>query len=152
MIDTTERHKVVPAKVKGDDLMAFITYAKVKAVSGDGLHLIVTDTDGREISIKGKDLIEGSFSANQYEEEKKVNKTEAAQILINAHNRPLTVCFLKADGSERVLRGRLIAPEPLLGRSMVEDLDVDDKKNRFRQVDHRTIEFLIVDGVKYVVK
>jgi len=39
-----------------------------------------------------------------------------------------------------------------LGRSMVEDLESSDKKNRMRQVDHRTIKWLIVDGVKYVVK
>ena len=59
---------------------------------------------------------------------------------------------MKQDGTERTLRGKLVKPEPLLGRSMVEDLDSDDKKNRLRQVDHRTINWLVVDGVKYTVK
>jgi len=34
---------------------------------------------------------------------------------------------------------------------MVEDLEVKGV-NRLRQVDHRTIKYLIVDGVKYMVK
>lgn len=156
----TERtmHKVNPVQIKGNDLMAFITYAKVKAVDADGLRLLVNDINGKEISIKGKDLIEGSFSADQYQEEQKVSKTQAAEILISSHNRPITVCFLKKDEKEptgekeRVLRGRLIAPEPLLGRSMMEDLDIDDGKSNVRLVDHRSLQWLVTDGVKYIVK
>jgi len=144
-------HKVNPVQIKGNDLMAFITYGKVKAVDADGLRLIVTDILGKEISIKGKDLIENSLSADQYQEEQKISKTKAEEIFIASGNKPLTVAFLKADGTERVLRGRLIGPGPL-GRSMVEDLDIDDPKDRIRQVDNRNIIFLIVDGIKYVVK
>ena len=40
----------------------------------------------------------------------------------------------------------------LLGRSLCEDLDLPEGRNRLREVDHRTIKYLIVDGVKYVVK
>ena len=50
------------------------------------------------------------------------------------------------------MRGRLITPEPLLGRSMVEDLDLAVTEHRQRLVDHRTIKFLIIEGVKYIVK
>lgn len=144
-------HKVNPVQIKGDDLMAFITYGKVKAVDADGLRLIVTDIFGKEISIKGKDLIENSFSADQYQEEQKIGKTKAEEIFTTSVNKPLTVAFEKADGSKRTLRGRYIGPGPL-GRSMVEDLDIDDPKDRVRQVDNRNISLLIVDGIKYVVK
>jgi hypothetical protein len=50
--------------------------------------------------------------------------TRIAEILITSPNRPLTVCFTKKDGTERVLRGRWIAQEALMGRSFVEDLDI----------------------------
>jgi len=76
---------------------------------------------------------------------------KAAEILVNAYHRPLTVCFVKNDGTERTLRGRLVKPEPLLGRSTVEDLDVTNG-NRLRLVDHRTIKWIVVDGTKYTVK
>lgn len=145
-------NKVNPRNVKAGDLMAFTYYTKVKTVrSAD--ELIVTDLDGgsKDIRIQGDELIRNAFSADQHEEEVKVSKTQAAEILVNSPNRPLSVSFEKADGSERVLRGRLVGAEPLLGRSMVEDLDVADK-NRLRQVDHRTINWLVVDGVKYIVK
>lgn len=146
--------KMDPTKVKVGDLMAFMYYTTVKTVLNNGEALLVTDLDDenlRQISVQGKELVEKSFSADQYSEEVKENKTRVAEILVHSANRPLTVCFDKSDGEERTLRGRLVKPEPLLGRSMVEDLDVKGK-NRLRQVDHRTLKWLIVDNVKYIVK
>lgn len=149
-------NKVLPNKVAVDDLMAFVNYVKVNQVLAGGEELIVTDLDHstRKIKISGKDLVENSLSADQFTETEKVTKTEAAEILISLHNRPFTVSFEKADGKERVLRGRLIKHEALLGRSMVEDLDepASNPKGRVRQVDHRTINYLVVEGVKYIVK
>jgi hypothetical protein len=146
-------HKVIASKVKNDQLMAFIYYVKVAKVNNGGEGLVVKnlDDDNKELHIQGKVLVENGLSADLYEEEVKVSKTKAAELLVSAYNRPLTVSFQKADGAERVLRGRLVQPEPLLGRSHVEDLDVSDK-HRLRLVDHRTINYLILDGVKYAVK
>jgi hypothetical protein len=149
-------NKVLGSKVSTNDLMAFVNYVKVKSVMAGGEELIVTDLDHnkRDIKIAGKDLIENSLSADQFTTTEKVTKTEAAEILISLFNRPFTVSFLKADKSERVLRGRFVRHEALLGRSMVEDLDepADSPKGRIRQVDHREINFIICEGVKYVVK
>ncbi len=148
-------NKVEPKNVKAGDLMALVYYVKVKNASNNGTTLLVEDLDntGSDIQVNGKELIETSYSADQHLEEEKVTKTQAAELLVHSANRPLSVSFLKVDGTERVIRGRLIKPEPLLGRSMVEDLDLPStEKNRLRQVDHRTIQWLIVDGVKYTVK
>ena len=147
-------HPIKVSKIKDGDLMAFVYYTKVKSVkAGRPIVLEVQnlDKESTDFQVHGKELIEKGFSADQFEEEIKVTKTRAAEILISSHNRPLTVCFEKTNGQERVLRGRLLTPEPLLGRSMVEDLDVTGK-NRLRLVDHRTIKYLVVQGVKYVVK
>jgi hypothetical protein len=142
-----------PKNIKVDDLLAIVHYVKVKTVHKDGEELMVEDVDltGKIIRVQGSDLISKSLSADQFTEETKISKMQAAEILIESHNKPFTVNFVKVDGSERTLRGRLIRPEPLLGRSMVEDLD-EVGSNKMRQVDHRTINWLIVDGVKYVVK
>lgn len=142
-----------PKNIKVDDLLAIVHYVKVKTVHKDGEELMVEDVDltGKIIRVQGSDLISKSLSADQFTEETKISKMQAAEILIESHNKPFAVNFVKADGSERTLRGRLIRPEPLLGRSMVEDLD-EPTANKMRQVDHRTINWLIVDGVKYVVK
>lgn len=140
-------------KIKSGDLMAVIHYVKVKMVYPSTYEFLADDVDQdkRGLRVCGKDLLERLYSADQFAEEKKVGKLEAAETLINSINRPFTVAFEKADGQERVLRGRLIKPEPLLGRSMVEDLDAQSG-NRVRQVDHRTIKWLIVDNIKYIVK
>lgn len=138
-------------KVKSGHLMAFIYYATVEDASPE--ELLVNDVDRQEnFLVKGKTLIESSYSADQYTSTKRTTKTKVAEVLVSSHNRPLTVCFEKVNGTERVLRGRLVKPEPLLGRSMVEDLDLDAGSHRLRQVDHRTIKWLIVDSVKYTVR
>jgi hypothetical protein len=58
---------------------------------------------------------------------------------------------------ERVLTGYLISSETGFGRSMVIDLEGDRGNNpdwdgRMRQVDHRTLNWLIYKNVKYIVK
>lgn len=153
--DTEERktHKISSSKVKVGDLMALIHYVKVKQQGYNQLTVTGLDEGVDQFDVIGTDLIDQMFSADQFAEEVKVNKTKAAEMLVSSFNRPLTVSFAKQDGSERILRGRLVQPEPLLGRSMVEDLDINEKGDaRLRQVDHRTINYLIVDGVKYTVK
>jgi hypothetical protein len=143
--------KTKPEAVKKDDLMALIYYVKVKSKDGSG-ELCVYDVDNKsDFYVRGESLIEQMLSACQFEETAKVTKTELAEKLVNAVNTPFTVVFEKNDGSERTLRGRLLSPEPLLGRSYVEDLDIASG-NRTRLVDHRTLKSLVVNGVKYVVK
>ena len=142
-------------KVKPGDLMAFVYYATVKQTSvyGGDAHLLLKDNDTEtEFEVHGRALIEKSFSADQFNTEEKVTKTVLAEILIKSFNVPFTVTFIKADGTERRLRGRLIKSEPLLGRSQAEDLDKPLSENRLRLVDHRTLKTLIVNGVKYVLK
>jgi hypothetical protein len=141
-----KKHPPTPQTIKSDDLIAIIHYAKVKNAKPDTEEWFVEDVDS-----PGKELVARALSADQVVEEVKVTKMQAAEVLIESHNKPFTVNFVKADGNERTLRGRLIRPEPLLGRSMVEDLD-EATSNKLRQVDHRTINWLIVEGVKYVVK
>jgi hypothetical protein len=143
-------------EVKAGHLMAFLYYAKVLKVDAEHFGNPRVHVEGlvgapKDFYVHGKELIESAFSADQYSAEEKVTKTRAAEILSTAYNRPFTVCFEKQDGKERVLRGRLIEPEPLLGRSHVEDLDVVEG-HKLRLVDHRTIHYIIVDCVKYVVK
>lgn len=131
------------------DLMLFGYWAKVNNVT-DG-SLSVTDVDTAErFEVKGSPLIDAAFSADTYSNTEKVTQTQIAERLVQSFNRPLTVQFTKKDGSNRLLRGRLLSSEHLLGRSYLQDLDTDD--NGTRLVDHRTISRLVVEGVEYVVK
>lgn len=154
MSEERKKNPVDPARVKAGDLMAFTYYVKVRSAAPGGNSVVVEDLDNNNaaLTISGRELVERAASADQSASEERVTKTQAAELLVGSPNRPLTVCFDKQDGTERVLRGRLIRPEPLLGRSMVEDLDEADPKKRVRQVDHRTLKWLVVDGVRYTVK
>lgn len=65
-------------------------------------------------------------------------------------------------GEERTLTGYVIGSEPVLGRSHVIDLDIPKEvvpakdgteyDKRMRQVDHRSLNWLIYKNVKYVLK
>lgn len=145
-------NKVDPGQVKVGDIMTFTYYVKVKNATSDRLIVEDLDHENSELQINGTELIQNALSANFFTETQKIGKTQAAEILVQSVNRPFSVSFVKADGTSRELIGRLIKPEPLLGRSMVEDLELPkSEKNRIRQVDHRTIEWIIVEGVKYTV-
>jgi endo-alpha-1,4-polygalactosaminidase (GH114 family) len=55
-------------------------------------------------------------------------------------------------GKERTLVGYLLQTEQKMGRSLVIDLQVAAERNRIRLVDHRTLNWLILQNVKYTVK
>lgn len=141
-------------KIKVNDLLAIIYYVKVTESIPHSDKIVVQDVDNpnNKMAIQGKEVLQNSYSADQYDREEKISKTAAAEILVSSCSQPFTVSFTKDDGKERVLRGRLVRPESLLGRSLVEDLDISGPVNkRLRQVDHRTLNWLIINNVKYSV-
>ena len=71
--------------------------------------------------------------------------------MLSAGDRAFTAKFTKADGAERVIVARLVDTENHMGRSNVIDLEVSTGTPT-RQIDHRTLEYVILNDVKYVVK
>lgn len=73
------------------------------------------------------------------------------------NNSEITAVVKEAyKGEERTLTGRMVQVETGLGRSQVIDLSIEKKEgsydNRLRQVDHRTINWLVSAGTRYEVK
>lgn len=62
--------------------------------------------------------------------------------------------FKAFRGTNRTLVGYLVRSENGFGRSLVVDLEAEkgEKKSNLRQVDHRTLNWLIVKNIKYIVK
>lgn len=106
---------------------------------------------GQELTLYSTDGFSRINSADTFKEIRRITRTEMAQILSDACCDVFTVTFIKQDGSERVLRGRVVQSENILGRVMVEDLDLSTSMN-YRQVDLRTIKNLVIQGIKYVLK
>lgn len=149
------------SEVKKGDIVRLVYYAKVNEVSNslNGTRINCNDLErGLAFSVVGDSLAKTLTSADQFQSTKKVTKTDLVEIFSNVRENVFTVEFDKQNGETRKLRGYLVKKETGLGRSVVIDLDlVDDQKypnhdSRLRQVDHRTIQSLIVDGVKYVLK
>jgi hypothetical protein len=137
---------------KVGDLVAVTFWTKVDRVENSEKLLVEDLYNGNKFHIQGKDLINQTLSADEFDKTEKVTKTELAAKFVTLFGRPFTVCYDTQKETNRTLRGKLIEPEHLLGRSYVEDLDIPLNQHRMRQVDHRTIHWLIVDNVKYVVK
>lgn len=133
---------------KKDDIVSMTKYFRV--VTASNSKVVATDMDNNEtVEIKGVQLVDSLSSADFFENAQKLTKTELAEILINANVRPFTVVFTKQNGEKRIMRAKFLSTEPLLGRSIVSDLDDGFS---IKQVDHRTIESIIIDKVKYVHK
>lgn len=148
-----------PSRLKKGDLVCIIQYAQVvNAGSSFGNRFAeLKDLDtGTVWTRTGDDILRRMKSGVQHEESVvKVTNTNLIKVLMNAGHRPFTVTWTKKDGSERTLRGRYVsAAEHSRGYSWVEDLDLppDERGGRLRQVDHRTLISVVLDGVKYVQK
>jgi hypothetical protein len=136
---------------KVGDLVAVVRYAHVVNVYEESLDVKDADDDA-EFSVRGKKLIDSLQSADYFLTTEKVTKTVLAEKISMSFNTPMTVCFDKQNGEERVLRGRLKSSEPLMGRSYMEDLDIKKGKHNLRLVDNRTLKWAVVGGTKYEVK
>jgi hypothetical protein len=135
---------------KTGDVVAIVRYAKVNSAKQDAVELEDVD-DKSKFVVRGKELLDTLRSASNFQKTEKVTLTKAAEIVSSSFNTPMTVCFTKQDGTERVMVCRLLSTEPLLGRSHVDDLEITEK-HKLRQVDHRTIKWAVINGVKYQVK
>jgi hypothetical protein len=160
---TTTKSKTAPAttaaatacsfdKIKVGERFSMTDYFTVVSVDKTNESMIVKNASGNTLTIKGKELIEQSLLSNQqFSSKVAVGKNEMAERLLSAGDKIFTVTFEKQDGSKRVLTGHLISGEPNLGRSNVIDLEIT-KGNALRQVDHRTISSLVINGVCYTSK
>ena len=149
------------------------SYFHVKEISGDE---VKTSCDGKEVVVS-KDILEQEmYNAGVYAKEEKLALTKVVKVLKEANSAAFTICFnCKIDekvvqeklsgvsekefkdakslakelltGKESTAVGRLSKTEGKLGRSLVIGLPA----NNFVSVDHRTIKWLILKNVKYIV-
>jgi len=147
-------------QVQAGGIISKIIYARVEASDKKftGSHpfsiLSVRCTDledGTTFWLEGEELIGTCMSADTYLNEVNASLTEVVEKLMKAETKPFSVGFVKKNGVERVLRGRMITPDGALGRSTVIDFDVVGG-SPLRQVDHRTIKWLVMGNTKYIVK
>lgn len=133
------------------EIISFTVYATVDEKYDDGI--VCKDLyTGNRYTIFGPTHANLS-SADVFSRIENTNKTELAKRLLEAGDTVFTVEFVKQGGELRTLRGRLVKEDPLMGRAMVEDLDIPlHAVSNIRQVDLRTLKSLIIGNVKYVVK
>lgn len=149
-------------------------YYKVKKIDGDQVE---TRSDGKSITIS-RDILEYEMhNACVFTKEEKLPLTKVVKVLKEAHSTAFTINFnckvddkqvaekLKACsekefkeskslakelllGKESTIIGRLSKSEGKLGRSLMINLE----NAMYAQVDHRTINWIILKNVKYIVK
>lgn len=122
-------------------------------------------------------LVRDAWSADHYDKEVKTTMTNLAEILTLCKDTIFAVSFKKkvdvkdvessltgtnlkddkqvkqlsksiVEGVDCEIVGRLAGIETTLGRSLIIDLNADPKNN-FRQIDHRSINWIIFKNVKY---
>lgn len=164
-----------PKKLAAGNWFSTTMYLDVKA--NDGNEILAESQDEQMIAVDKQIVEEEMYCANIYGSEQKLPLTQVVKVLKEAHSTAFTICFnAKVDekaiqqrleslkegdfadkkklakellvGAEKTVVGRLTKTEAKLGRSLVIGLP---NKN-FVQVDHRTIQYLILKNVKYIVQ
>lgn len=162
----------------------------VEAVNSDG-SLVVMDDNNNKIQLSKEYATKLLQSAHTFTEEKKISKTELAEVFTVNTRIAMTVCFFKQvkeadvtaeimkayegstiktmeaaikkavkkglEGEERVMIGRHYGVTDDFGRVHFVDMEVaqDSSKTydvRQRLVDPRTLQYIIVNNVKYSIK
>ena len=170
--------KIKRQNIKTGDRLSRLSYLEVINIDSRMAH--VKNEEGKTWTID-LDIVEAEcYSASHYDETKPVNRTELIEIFNGTEDNVYTVSFNKQpkvedafeaisnkgklqtnaiikkllkekmQGEERILTGYTIKREIPWGRSMVVDLKEPDGDN-IRQVDHRTLNWLICKNVRYVV-
>jgi len=161
------------SKLAVGDRFSTTAYYEVKAIKGDE---VMTVSEGKEITVSRDILEHEMYNASVYAKEEKLALTKVVKVLKEANSVAFTICFnTKIDekvvserlasitekefkdkkalakelltGQEKTVVGRKTKTENKLGRSLVMGLPA----NNFVSVDHRTIKWLIIKNVKYVV-
>ena len=164
------------SKLEVGNTFSGTSYFRATAESGDN---ITTRCQHRDVTVS-RDILETQmYNAAVFAETEKLCLTKVAKLLEEANTACFTVCFtakvdekavkerlakvtaaqikdkglLKAlaheilEGKETTITGRLSKAMGKLGRSLIIDLPTQG----FRLVDHRTLKWLIIKNVKYVV-
>jgi hypothetical protein len=144
-------HPLDPDKIEKGNILCIRNYVQVLDVTAGAESMTVKDLiDGGEFTIDGRDMIVGLASADYFADTVRISKSQMVEILTTSFGVPFTVAFVKKDGQQRVLRGYLIRHEEKFGRCLCLDLELEQDDN-LRLVDHRTLESLVVGGVRYLL-
>lgn len=160
-------------KLQVGDHFSSVSYLKVQKIEGE---TITVENSLGGSWIMSKDLLlRDAWSAEIYAQEVKTTMTELARILTECKDTVITVSFKKkltaddlltrlattdlnkvdkmkdiqklvTEGEDCALTCHLAGHESDLGRSLVFDLNA---KGGYKQVDHRTINWIIFKNVKY---
>lgn len=163
-----------PKKLAAGNWFSTTMYLDVKSTEGD---LVMAESNNQMIAIDNSIVEQEMYCANIFGSEEKLPLTKVVKVLKDAHSTAFTVCFnAKVDekavqqrleslkesdfkdkkalakkllvGAEKTVVGRLTKTEAKLGRSLVIGLP----DNNFVSVDHRSIQYIILKNVKYVVQ
>lgn len=167
-------------KMQAGEILSCYQYMKVTGFKKNGEEVVLTNDQGKTMEIQKQILVKDSYSADHFETQKVCNMTELVEILKSAGDNIFTIQFktqvdpskvaeklqelkLKqikdnadeikkltktlVEGATVTLIGHLAEGSQKLGRTLVVDLEV----NGFKQVDHRSIQWIVLKNIKYAL-
>lgn len=133
---------------KQGDILYSPTYVKILKCVNDEEYFVEDIFFEVQYTLEGHTLINTYSGCTYYETFTKISLSCLIEKFLDTKDGSIfTVCFKKLNNEFRYLRGKYIGQDLLYGRSRVFDLDIKE----IRLVDHRTLQFLIVDEHLYIV-
>lgn len=168
-------------ELKTDEIISGSIYWKV--VTPGARTTIVKNAQGLHMEVDNGIMCKEMTSSVQFDETKKVNRSDMVSVMISAKDVAFSARFRKQikkkdvvskikgaidgkmttkkqlaavakqclEGEVRNIVARLKYTEPHLGRSQVIDLNIENQDANERQIDHRTLEELVLNRIKYIL-
>ena len=137
-------------KVKKGDIVQYVMTVKITHEGRNKVSAINLDNK-EKFEINGEELYNNCISCDFFDKEEKITKTKLKDVFDQIYPGSLfSARFTKKDGEYREIRARFGA-NTIFGHCVVEDLDIEEEY-RTRQVNYNTIQWVISNGVKYIVK
>jgi len=134
----------------GDKLSTTVYYTVTGIQSG---RVSVVDETGSTLTISNPIIERESFTAVQFDEEVKVSRTELVKALQNAGDTIFKVVFKKKNGEARDMIARRVpgSDDTCFGRTEALEC-LQGTLPQKRQIDHRTLEEVIIRNKKMKLK
>ena len=138
----------------GDNYLLYKEVIELESFSGSQFNQIVkTNRSNIEkiLRTSGKDIFTINFMTKPTEERAREILSGVSEKELREPSSLRRIAKDLVSGRESTITGYLLDQESMMGRSLVIDLNLPAKEN-IRLVDHRSINWMIFRGVKYVVK
>jgi hypothetical protein len=138
-----------------NDVVSRSRYYRIISVNDHNDTLRMVNREGQQFQIDKKTFEQECFVAHTFYETQYVDAQTLRQIFARSYHTVMRVCFIKANGDDRVLTGYCLKPEHIASTDsdymLMMDLERGQDNSAMRRVNLNTLQWFTVKNVRYML-